>query len=113
MMGDEQKRQTPPHRQRCPTCNAARQGERICRRCKSDLSILVQLEGYADGLRRRAQHCYARGWYRQAASLAQTAVSLESSPENLRLLACACLLSGDFARAWRTAKQLTRSAGSQ
>ena len=55
-----------------------------------------------DVLRQRARRCYARGWYREAASLTQTSLCLESSAEDLRLLACAQLLCGDFAQAWRT-----------
>ncbi|MGB2986460.1 MAG: hypothetical protein WBE26_11325 [Phycisphaerae bacterium] len=95
------KEEQPVGRQRCPTCNAPRQGGAICHRCKSDLAILIQLEHHVDALRRRARRYYARGWYRQASSLAQAVVSLEPSPEDLRLLACARLLCGDFAGAWR------------
>lgn len=93
--------QQPLGRQRCPTCNAPRQGGVSCHRCKSDLGSLLQLERHVDELRQKARHYYARGWYRQASSLAQTIVTLEPSLDDLRLLACALLLCGDFAGAWR------------
>ena len=82
-------------RERCPTCRALRR-DAVCPRCKTDLSPLLQLERRADGLRHRARRCYARGWYRQAAALAGEVVALESSPEDLALLACASLMAGDF-----------------
>ncbi|HSW47310.1 MAG TPA: hypothetical protein VLM89_17235 [Phycisphaerae bacterium] len=95
-------------RTRCPTCGAARHGESVCHRCKSDLRPLIDLELSVDALTARARRCYARGWYRQAAALAGKAVSLEQSPESLSLLACASIMAGDFpsaAGAWRRALQ--------
>ena len=88
-------------RQRCPTCNAPRRGDPVCHRCKSDLTRLVQLERHVDALRAQARRCYARGWYRQAAPLARRIVSLEASPDDVRLMACALLLCGDYPSAWR------------
>ena len=88
-------------RQRCPTCNAPRQGGETCHRCKSDLALLVRIEHHVDALRRHARQSYAHGWYRQARSLAEAVVLLEPSPEDLHLLACARLLCGDFPGAWR------------
>ena len=100
-MEDRPERKTPAGRQRCPTCNAPRPGDTTCHRCKSDLALLIRLERHVDAVSQQARLCYARGWYRQAASLARTGVSLESTPDALRLLACACLLCGDFPEAWR------------
>ncbi|GAG19754.1 unnamed protein product, partial [marine sediment metagenome] len=58
-------------RRRCPTCRAPRREGTVCHRCKSDLGLLVRLEQQADTLQVRAERCYARGWYRQAAALAE------------------------------------------
>ncbi len=83
-------------RERCPTCNAPRQAESVCYRCKSDLSSLIALEIRVDNLRAHARRCYARGWYRRAAELTRELLSLEACSEDLALLACASLMSGDF-----------------
>ena len=80
----------------CPTCGATRQTDPTCYRCKSDLSWLVEIEQRADALQNQASRCYARGWYRQAARLAQQAAGLQNRPEQLKLLASALLLAGDF-----------------
>jgi hypothetical protein len=98
------------HRRYCPTCGAQR-GETVCHRCRSDLTALVRLERQADALRDRARRCYARGWYRQAAALADRALSLETSPDAARLAACAHLLSGDFAAAWSAWRRTFRVSG--
>ncbi len=91
----------PPARQQCPTCGAVRRGDATCHRCKSDLGALLDVEHRADGLRRQARSCYAHGWYRRAAELAAAVLSLEATPADRRFLTCACLMSGDYPRAWR------------
>ena len=101
----------PARRRRCPTCNAARTDSAVCHRCKSDLSLLIKVERRADALRRRARACYARGWYRQAATVAGELLSLEASSENAELLACAQLLAGDFPAAVKTHRRLARGGG--
>ena len=92
-------------RERCPTCRAPRHGEAVCHRCKSDLDPLIRLERRVDVLRAQARRCYARGWYRRTAALAEEMVALESSRENLKLLACAHLMAGDFPAAARICRQ--------
>jgi len=105
------------NRRQCPTCGARRSEHQqtpaggslaICHRCQCDLSPLLHLERQADTLHDRARWCYARGWYRRAAELADRAVSIEASPDNVRLAACAHLLSGGFTDAWRAWLRMTR-----
>lgn len=100
----------PAPRLRCPTCNALRHGDALCPRCKSDLTLLVKLEQQADHLHQRAGRCYGQGWYRQAAAFADRAVAMETRDDDLRLLACARLLEGDFQAALRTYVRLRRTA---
>ena len=97
-------------RRRCPTCNALRHGDAFCPRCKSDLTLLVKLEQQADLLHQRAGQCYGRGWYRQAAALADQVLALEACDDGLRLLACARLLEGDFQAALRIYVRLRRTS---
>ncbi len=100
----------PSRRRRCPTCNALRHGDAFCHRCKSDLALLVKLEQQVDLLHRRAGQCYGRGWYRQAAALADQALALETRDDNHRMLACARLLEGDFQAALRIYVRLRRTS---
>ncbi len=95
----------PPDRLRCPTCGAPRR-ETVCHRCQSDFTALLRIERRADALHRRALECYAQGWYRRAAELADEAAALEATPDNLKLAACAHLVSGNFPRAWHVAGRL-------
>ena len=95
-------------RERCPTCGAVRRGGDVCHRCKSDLGLFLQLERRVDELRAQARRCYARGWYRQAAALASRIVSLERTPPDLALLACASLMAGDFPTATAAYRQTRR-----
>lgn len=96
----------PPGRRHCPTCGAPRGQDATCYRCKSDLSPLIGLEREADAWRAEARRCYAQGWYRQAAALAQRALRIETSSEDLKLVICACLRYGDFRTVCRTTGQL-------
>lgn len=105
---------SPRHRRSCPTCGA-RRSEATCHRCQSDLTELIRLERQADALRDHARRCYARGLYRQAASLADRAQSLENTPDGARLVGCARLLSGDFMAAWEAwlrGRRVNRACGS-
>jgi len=98
-------------RDRCPTCRAPRRGEAVCYRCKSDLGPLIRLEHRVDALQAAARRCYARGWYRRAAALAEEMTTLEGSPEILRFLACAQLMAGDFPAAARTCRRHACATG--
>lgn len=94
-------------RERCPTCGAARrEAESECYRCRSDLRPLLEIERQADAWRAEARRCYGRGWYRRAAAILREVLSLEARPEDLRLLAAACLWFGDYATAYRTFRRL-------
>lgn len=97
-------------RDRCPTCGAPRRGHAVCHRCRGNLEPLIRLEGHADVLGAEARRCYARGWYRRAAALAEEMVALERSREAIRLLACAQLMAGDFPAAARTCRQYGSAA---
>ncbi len=101
-MGDRPANGDPGRGRRyCPACRAPRREGTVCHRCKSDLGLLVRLEQQADTLQARAERCYARGWYRQAAALAEASQSLEASPDRRKLLACSRLMCGDFPGAWK------------
>ena len=90
-------------KRRCPTCKATRNADAdSCHRCRADLRAINEVERQAASLELQARHCYARGWYRQAAALAQQAVALENTPGRRKLLACSQIIGGDFDGGWKT-----------
>lgn len=97
-----------PGRHQCPTCGAPRGEGAACHRCRSDMAPLLALEQRADVLRAEACRCYAHGWFRRAAALLGETTRIEASPENLKLLACAGLLCGDFESACRAYARFLR-----
>ena len=90
-----------PGRQSCVTCGAPRREGPVCYRCKGDLTPLIAIEHRADALRAEARRCFALGWHRRTAALVGEIIRIEALPEDFKLLACACLLCGDFQTACR------------
>lgn len=60
----------------CPTCGLKFQGQNPCRRCKTDLSLLLLTANRALRLRNQARLCMFLGEYRRAIEYAETAQSL-------------------------------------
>jgi hypothetical protein len=84
---------------RCPVCRAADNQGRQCRRCKADLSLLVQLEDA------RARHLATAGALASrgdpaAAEHAEHAYRLRADTDAARLAAAGNLLRRDFLAAW-------------
>jgi hypothetical protein len=93
---------------RCPVCKADNNEAPQCRRCKADLSLLVDLE------RRRARAmadavARLRGDAAGALAAAEEADRLRRDEDSCRLLALARLMNRDFAGA--LALRQERSAG--
>ncbi len=68
--------------EKCPVCRARFDGTPSCRRCKSDLSALLQVEQEAESLTRRAIHALAQGDKKKACQLCNEALHLKSTPLN-------------------------------
>jgi hypothetical protein len=87
---------------RCPVCKADNADDvAACRRCKADLSLLVDLERRRAALIARAQQCLATGDGAAALQLAVEVERLRRDDQSRRLIALSRLLCRDFAGAWR------------
>ncbi|RJQ59293.1 MAG: hypothetical protein C4530_09425 [Desulfobacteraceae bacterium] len=80
----------------CPTCHAALKGEIRCRRCKTDLSRAADTASKAESHRLAAVEAYRSGRYEEMRRHAGRSFSLQRTPKNTPLFACAALLCGDY-----------------
>jgi len=77
---------------RCPTCRAETKGNRHCRRCKTDLRPLWDIEEQTSSHFEAARAAYESGDYDAMFFHARRSFSLHRFPANRRLLAIAALL---------------------
>ncbi len=94
---------------RCPTCRALQKWSDTCRRCRSDLRLLRELN---DAYQQTRRACLARlraGEFRAALRLAEQGHALSASANSTRLRAVCALLAGD----WPTAASLARHGSSE
>jgi hypothetical protein len=91
---------------RCPVCRATDNQTAQCRRCKADLSLLLQLQKARGVLLDRAAQAAARGEGAACSALAAQAHQVGSDDDSLRSLAVGSLLQHDFAHAWAYYRQL-------
>ena len=91
--------------QRCPTCGAPLKGALTCSRCKTNLGPLAEIVRNHQRHMQTARRAIAYGDAEQMFIHARRAHGLRRTPESLRLLACAALLTGRFKQAagfWAT-----------
>jgi hypothetical protein len=89
---------------KCPLCRADNVAGPLCRRCKTDLSLLFHLEAQRkDALDRALEYGRAGDWPRLVA-FADRADALRRDDDSRHLLALGHLMSRDFARAWAHAR---------
>ena len=82
--------------QRCPTCNAKYDGKQFCRRCKTNLEKLINIEKQADIHRTHAVEAFVKKDVEQMLFHAKRACSLRQTPVTEKLLACAAVLNHQF-----------------
>ncbi len=85
----------------CPVCRAAVVSGSTCRRCRADLTLLVNLEKQREEVLARARSHAARQEWDRALALAHGAEALRSGPDTSRLLAAIYLARRDFSQAWQ------------
>ena len=83
----------------CPTCGAGQTLSETCRRCGSDLGLVVELQRENRRLRRRCLAYLRQRRLLPATRLAQQCYRVSSDDRNLGLLATCYLMRGDFASA--------------
>ncbi len=86
---------------RCPVCRAEVEEVPQCRRCRADLSLLVELEKHRQHVLAAAYRCLRQGRYQQAFALSEGAEALRRDDDTRQLRALIYLLQRDFAKAWR------------
>ena len=86
---------------RCPVCKADNSQGPQCRRCKADLSLLLELEEQRQRMLAEARRCLRRGEWQTAAKHAETANWIRVEEDSRQLVAVSHLLGRDFAAAWR------------
>jgi hypothetical protein len=94
---------------RCPACKAENDKGPLCRRCKTDLSLLFQLEDRRSRLLAEARADLHAGRAAHAVAMAAEADDLRTDEESRRLLAVARLLGRDFAGAWECYRAIQAS----
>jgi len=82
--------------ERCPTCNIKYQGMRTCRRCKTELGPLLDIEEESLTHYKAAVEAYSLNDFSRMFFHAKRSFSLLQTPEARRLLACAALLTRRF-----------------
>lgn len=83
----------------CPTCHAEYKGKRYCHRCKMDLKPLLEIEQKARKHYRKARKALDTSNYERMYFHAARACRLYHSPETIKLLACAAVLTCRFEKA--------------
>ena len=84
----------------CPVCRAKNPTGPACRRCRSDLSLLVAVEARREFHLSRAQSAIGARQFETARNELTLAEQLRTGPDIHRLRACLFLLSGDFSGAF-------------
>jgi len=89
----------------CPTCAARQAWTAECRRCKSDLQLLVRAHELACALKLKTLSALRDGQLVVAHEAAATWHRLDQSPAAARLLAVCSLLLGDIPTALNIAQK--------
>ena len=81
---------------RCPVCNANVHKKPVCRRCKTDLSMLITIEGEAARHTEQARRAFQSNDFNRMFFHAKRACSLRTTPESLVLHATSAILTRRF-----------------
>ncbi len=85
--------------EKCPVCRATVTHQITCRRCKTDLSVLLTMETDALMYREQAMEAFKEKEFVQMFDHAKRSASLVSTPEARKLLACSAILVKRYALA--------------
>lgn len=93
----------------CPACNAlVSQGQTVCRRCKTDLSVLLNMETQARMHRDMALAAFEKQAFEEMFYHAKRSAALINTPESVRLLAGAAVMTGKYQTAVNVFKFLNQ-----
>jgi hypothetical protein len=94
---------------RCPVCKAVVEQGPQCRRCRADLSLLLDVENQTVESRTIAARLAAAGKLDDAVRLAENAAAVHRNEESQRLIAVLHLLRRDCAAAFREYQRLRQT----
>ena len=94
----------PPERQemKCPACGAMQELAPTCRRCKCDLSMVIEAAAEYAMLRRRCLAAFAANRPEEALPYARACYTLDPNPAATRRLAACLILTGSAEARWLT-----------
>jgi Flp pilus assembly protein TadD len=95
----------------CPCCKASNDTGPACRRCKSDLSLLLAVEDERASLVAAARTLAAESRHSESLAALDRAAQLRRTDDVLRLRAAVLLLARDFAGARRAYDELADHPG--
>lgn len=79
--------------EKCPACNAKYMGRGKCHRCKSDLDVLLKIEGQAEEYLDKALSAFKNNDYDKMYNFAKKSCSLKPSQKGKTLLFYSSILS--------------------
>ena len=83
--------------EKCPACSAlVSPGQTVCRRCKTDLSVLLNMETQAQIHGKMALAAFEEQAFEEMFYHAKRSAALINTPEAGRLLAGAAVLAGKY-----------------
>jgi len=83
--------------EKCPACRAlVSPGQTVCRRCRTDLSVLLDVETQAQMHRNMALEAFEKQAFEDMFYHAKRSAGLINTPEAIRLLAGAAVLAGKY-----------------
>lgn len=83
--------------EKCPACSAVvSPGQNVCRRCKTDLSVLLKMETQAQMHRHMALAAFERQAFEEMFYHAKRSAAIIDMPESGGLLAGAAVLAGKY-----------------
>lgn len=83
--------------EKCPACRAlVSPGQSVCRRCRTDLSVLLNIETQARMHGKKAWEAFEKQAFEEMFYHAKRSAALINTPESGRLLAGAAVLAGKY-----------------
>ncbi len=83
--------------EKCPACKAMVSPEQsVCRRCRTDLSVLLHMEAQARKHKKMALDSFEKQEFEKMFSHAKRSAALITTPESVRLLTNAAILAKKY-----------------
>lgn len=91
--------------EKCPVCRAKHSGKKACHRCKTDLTLFLDVEKEAVFYRNEALRACGEKRFDEMFDHALRSHRLKGSEASLKLVSCAAVLAGRFREAFLLQKK--------